>query len=889
MFASLRTIWRALYRRRQWEQDLHDELRLHLECRTRDLVNAGLAPDEALRRARLELGLERVKEECRDAHRFAPVEELRQDLRYGAHSLAASPLFTTLAVLTLALGIGANTTIFSVINALVFRPLPLREPERLVLIDEVNLKAGGERDPTAAAYLDWKRHTRTFESMGRADPYASRETLSGVDRAEAIGATVCSPEFFNVIGVKAALGRTFSVSPEVDRFNAVISDGLWRRKFGADPGILGRTLLIGGRPKIVIGVLPPGFSLFPWDMGTDLWYPYNPGYTPKSRWLTVIGRLKPGVSIAQAQAELNSITRVQPDLDRDWSVKVESFRESLVGGEFRKLLYTLLGAVGFVLLIGCVNVANLLLARAAARQREMAIRVSLGAGRFRLIRQLLVENTLLALAAGVLGILLAVWGTRVLMALKPFGLSNTLPIHVDANVLAFTTAISLFSGLLFGLVPAFRATKPDLNETLKEAGRQSGSMRQGRLNLLLVCEVALAVVLLVGAGLLMRSFLRLQNVELGYNPRNVLQAQMLLSGPKYYQILADDFKKVTPQALVYYEQVLERLQTTPGVISASVSADGLSRAVTILGRPVPEGRRPDVPYNEVSPGYFRNLEIPLRSGRCLTDRDTGAAPWVVVINETMARRFFPKENPIGQQLQLSMTGGAGNHRYLDEDRPREIVGVVADTRYYFGSQPRPMMYGSFRQHPWLYPGGDQRGHIWKRFEVRTASKPANMVPVLQKIAAEADKDQPLLDVKSMEESLSDSVSFPRFIARLFGVFAALALFLAAVGIYGVISYLVSRRTHEMGIRMALGASRSNVLKLIIGRGLRATAIGLVIGILASLALTRLIARLLYNVKPTDPPTYIAVALILTAVAVAACYVPARRATRADPLTALRHE
>jgi putative ABC transport system permease protein len=829
---------------------------------------------------------------------------LSRDVRYAARLLGRNPGFTLVAALTLALGIGANTAIFSLMNAMVLRPLSVKDPDKLVVISEARLKGRGQREPTMATFVAWRKYSHTLQDIARGDFYGGPETLSGIGRAEQVFVAYCTQDFLSLLGVKAFRGRLFLPEdlPKGESETVVISESLWQRTFSADPNILGQTVSLEGSKKTIVGILPAGFSVLPWNMHTDAWVAFNPGGSPQLRWMAAIGRLKPGVSMAQAQAELSSIAKgveqAHPETDRDWSIRVQSVHEWLVGWS-RRYFYLLLGAVGFILLIACANVANLLLARGAVRQKEISIRAALGAGRWRLIRQLLAESMLLALVGGALGVLVGFWGTRVLVSFAPVDEIRSLTVHVDITVLGFTLATSLLTGILFGLMPAFRASKSDLHGSLKEGGRQSGAgVRQRSQSLLLVSEVALGVVLLVGAGLLINSFLRLQKVNLGYNRKNVLRGDVLLAGSKYWHNTPGSpgsMKTVTPQGALFFQQVLERVQTVPGVVSAGIShlappGDVQQRSFRIIGKPVATpGQEPRAGFSEVSGSFFRTLEIPLVKGRYVADRDAEGSPWVVDINEAMARRFFPNEDPIGKMVQTTILSGQLNMN-AEESRPREIVGVVGDVRHFgFGSDPFPIMYGSYHQHVSDYPGGYYIGHLWKSFVIRTKGDPMALVAPLQKIVAEVDKDQPVFGIQSLEQGLSDSVSFERFQMRLFGIFGGLGLALAAVGIYGVMSYLVTHRTHEIGVRVALGAGRGDVLRLVIFRGMRTAVIGLVIGVAASLALTRLIAGFLFGVKNTDPVTYTIVALVLMTVALVACYVPARRATKVDPLVALRHE
>ena len=814
-----------------------------------------------------------------------------QDLRYGTRVMGANPGFAAVAIVTLALGIGANTTIFSAMNALVLRPLRLHEPDRIVMISERALNKMGMRDPTMASSSEWQKHARLFENIERGDFFGSPANMTGAGRAERVSVAYCTPGYLAMLGAKAYRGRTLLAEDAVPgTAAAVISADFWNRSFAGDPDILGQTVVIEGKPIAIAGVLPPGFSITPWEMRVDFWIPTAHMTTPEARWMPVVGRLKRGVSVEQGEAELNGLARGQ-GADPKWRVEVKVLHERLLGGS-RQFFWILFCAVGFVLLIACVNVANLLLARAAVREKEIAIRVSLGAGRWRLMRQLLAESTLLALAGGAVGALVGVMGIRVLLRLIPLDEAPALPIDVDFRVLGFTLALSLVTGVLFGLMPAVRASRPDLHSSLKEGGRQSsGGSSQRSQGVLLVLETALAMVLLVGAGLLISSFMRLQKVELGFNPRHVLSAQVKLAGPKYVQPGQGLMKSVTPQGDVYFQELIERVRAIPGVrLAGTGSRDLQPRSFRVIGRPAPGPEQGQFGrFNEVGGDYFQALEIPLRKGRYVSDRDAEGSPWVVNINETLAKRYFPNEEPLGKMLLVRILGGPTGIN-PEEDRPREIVGVVADVRHYgAGSDPFPVMYSSYRQHVTAYPGGYYIGHVWKHILVRTAGDPMGISGALQKAAADVDKDQPLFAIETMERSMTDSVAGQRFLMRLFGIFAAIALALAAVGIYGVMSYLVTQRTHEIGLRVALGASRADVLRIVVGRGLAITGIGLAAGIGVSLLLTKVIKGLLFGVKTTDPLTYTAVSLVLMLVAAAACWVPARRALDVDPMAALRHE
>jgi putative ABC transport system permease protein len=818
------------------------------------------------------------------------------DFWYAARMLGKNGGFTLVAVLTLAIGIGGNTTIFSVMDAFVLAGLRLQRPDELVVISEAMTKGSGRhrQNPTMAMYLDWKKNSRSFQDIARTDFDGFEQTVTGLGRAERASVAVCTTSLFPMLGIHASRGRTFLPEDALKGIGttALISDSFWRRAYGADPDILGKTIVEDDVKFTIVGILPPGFSLLPWDTKVDVWEGYNPAWTPHSRWLTTIGRLKPGTTMEQAAAELNAIAHrpEQPDAaaNREWKIRLETLHETIVG-ETRGYFSVLLGAVGFILLIACANVANLVLARGAVRRKEMAIRASLGAGRFRLIRQLLAESLLIALAGGAFGGLLAFWGVRIFQALAPFDAFRLLPIKVDWRILGFTLGISVFTAILFGLVPALRASKPDLQGPLQEGGRQSaGALRLRSQSVLLISEISLAIVLLTGAGLLFNSFLRAQNVKLGFDPRNILRAEVFLAGPKYRSNLPGDIKRVTPQGAIYFERVLERVRALPGVVSAGLSGQG-RRGFRILGRPSPAAEQvPSATYNEVSGGLFDALKIPLLKGRYVNDRDTETSQWVVDINETMARRFFPNEDPIGKFIQLTILGGAAGFN-VEEKQTREIVGVVGDVRYGFGRELHPIMYGSYRQFVTDYPGGEYMVHDWKTITARTQGDPLRLSTALKRAGEEVDKDQPVFNINSMEHELVESLGFERFQMRLFSAFAGIGLFLAAVGIYGVMSYLVAQRRHEIGIRVALGARHGNIVRLVMGRGLRSTLIGVAVGIAASLALTRLIADQLFGVKTTDVLTYSIVVIVLITAATTACYLPAHRAANIQPMEALRHE
>lgn len=821
-----------------------------------------------------------------------------QDLRFGFRIVFRYPGLAAVALLSLAIGIGANTTIFSVANAVLLRPFPVKEPERLVVLSEINLEKSGRRNPTFAAYREWKERSRAFESMALTRVGSTPATLTGAREAVRVQFGELSADLFPLAGVAPVLGRSFLPEDSKPGYGTtiVLSHDFWQRQYGGDETILGQTVAIEGMPMKIIGVMPPGFWLFPWASRTDAWVTFDPSKFPDSRALIPVGRLKRGATVEQAQAEMETLFRrlaeQQPGAYEGWGIRVEPLQEWSVGRS-RNNLYLLLGAVGFVLLIACANVANLLLSRASARQKEIAIRASVGARRLRLIRQLVTESVALALAGGVLGIILALWGIELFVALAPEWFPRISEIGIDTTVLGFTLGVSLLTGVLVGLAPALRASRPDLNESLKEAGGRSAGGSGGRVRgLLVVTEIALALVLLAGAGLMINSFVRLQRVHPGFEPENLLRAEIFLGGSKYWKQLENEIKRVTPEADVFYEQLLARAESLPGVVSASIG--GLERMTPngfrIGGRPIQSpDEQPRALFNEVSPEFFRTMGVPLLKGRVFSERDTEGSPWSAVVSESFARRYFPNEDPIGKVLYVTWSSFSVSATRA-EDRPREIVGVVKDVRYWGPiNEPPEVIYGSFRQHPWEYPAGSYSYHLWKKLILRTATDPANLAASVQRIVAELDKDEVAFDITTMEERMAGFVAPQRFWMRLFGIFAGLAIFLAVVGIYGVMSFSVNRRTHEIGVRMANGARGRDILRLIVGYGLRLTVAGIAIGVAGSLGLTRLIERYLYEVKPHDPMTLVIVALVLAAVALAATYIPARRAAKIDPMDALRCE
>jgi putative ABC transport system permease protein len=804
------------------------------------------------------------------------METLWQDIRYGFRMLWKNPGFTLVAVLALALGIGANSTIFSFVNGILLRPLPYQQPERLVLLDESSTKENSASIGVSFPnFLDWREQNRVFEDI--ATYVESSYTLVGGGEPEQVRGAGVSSGLFEIVGVAPMMGRT--IRAEEDRPDAdtvvILSHGLWQSRFGADARIIGQTISLNNRSRTVIGVMPPGFK-FP--EVADLWVPLaldTKRWTRTDHGLSAIARLKPGVTLPQAQAEMVAVARrieeQNPVTNQGLSVNVNNLREGLVG-DYRRALMILLGVVGFVLLIACANVANLLLARASVRQKEMSIRAALGASRWRIVRQLVTESLLLSAMGGVAGLLLALWGLDLLLAAIPVEFPFWMKFNLDGRVLGFTIAVSLLTGIAFGSAPALQASKIDLNEALKEGGRSAGAGagRRRLRSLLVVVEVALSLVLLVGAGLMMRSFLRLRQVNPGVDPTNVLTMTVSLPRAKYTE---------PEKQVAFFQQLLERVETLPGVETAGavsnlpLSGSLWGRSLTVEGRPVlPVGQAPMINHCVTTPNYFRSMGIQLLAGRDFTSADTKDALRVTVIDERLAREFWPGESAVGKRIRFGPP---------EANEPwHTIVGVVGEVRHErLEMATRKSIYVPYSQIP------DRRMVL----TIRTATDPMTLAAAVRGQVKELDPDQPVSDVRPMLEVISRSVWQPRLYAILFGIFAAVALVLATVGIYGVMSYAVTQRTHEIGIRMALGAQSSDVLKMVLGHGLLLALTGVVIGIGAAFALTRLMASLLFNVSATDPVTFIFIALLLMLVALVACLVPARKAMKVDPMVALRYE
>jgi putative ABC transport system permease protein len=876
---------RASLRGRNVERDMDRELQFHLEMETAENMRRGMSEEEARRIALRSFGgVEQVKETYRDASRLRRLEEFWQDLRYGARMLLKRPGFTFAAALALAVGVGADTAIFSVVNAVLLKPLPYYDPQRLVWTSETWPNRNTEF-VLSPDYIEWRTQSSAFEHLVAFGE--SAVNLTGRGDPERLACVYSTANLFPALGVAPVVGRPFT--PEEDRPGAaavaLLSHRLWQRRFGGDPKIVGQSLAIGGESYLVIGVMPAGFQF---SREAELWLPLRLNAEQELRRermsvVNVVGRLKANSSIDRAQEELNLIARridqANPGFNQ-WpgaQVRVTPLGERLAG-DLRRPLQALFGAVAFVLLIACANVANLLLARSAARQKEMAIRAAMGAGRRRLIRQTLTESLLLSALGGAAGLLLAVLGVKALVALSPNDLARVRESSVDGAVFGFTLAVSLLTGVVAGLIPALQSSQVNLSDALKEGGGNAAApLRRGMrraMPALVIGELALTLTLLIGAGLLIKSFLRLRAVELGYDPENVLTMMIHLSSSKY--------PPGAPQQKAYYQELLARVKALPGAegvaISTGLPFTGMSgRApLTIEGRPpVPDSQKPLIEMNEISHDYFRAMGMRLRAGRAFTERDDETAPPVAIINETLARRYFPGEDPLGKRILAG---------YPTPTRAWTIVGVAPDVRRYgLEEEVRPEFYRPYLQETGIL------GFVPVKMEVRAVGDSLNLAAAVRRQALAIDPDQPVFNMRTMERRLAESIAPRRFQMMLFGVFAAVALALAAVGIYGVIAHSVSLRTHEIGIRMALGAKPRDVLRMVVAQGMRLALVGLAIGLTGAFALTRVMASLLFSVSPADPATFASVSALLAGVAFLATYLPARRATRVDPMTALRHE
>src|SRR5262245_6298230 len=889
LFQHLFQLWRgllSLLRRRRYEREMEEEMRFHLEMQIEQNLVSGMAAEEARYAAQRQFGNQTwLKEVSREMWSLRFIGTLIQDLRYGARMLRRSPGFTFVAVLTLTLGIGANTAIFSVVNGVLLSPLPYFEPERLVMVwadDPIMQAQTGLPDfpVTVADFVDWRNQNQGFEHMAAMEGWGMNLTDGG--EPESVVGLRASASLFPLLGASLAVGRAFL--PEEDRAGAervvVLSHGLWQRRYGADPKLIGQKMTLDNETYTVIGVTAPDFqfprrgeipSYFHVTTKPDLYLPT--AFTPEQMnnrseaRRAVIARLQPVVSLGQASAEMNAIARrlteQYPQTNTDKGVRLAPLHQQVVG-KARTALLALLGAAGFVLLIACANVANLLLARAAGRQKEMAIRAALGASRGRVMRQLLSESLLLAFAGGAAGLLSAVWGVKLLLAIAPDNLPRAYDIRLDTRVAGFTLLVSLLTGIVFGLLPALQASKLDLGVTLKEGGRDAAGLLRRRLRgFLIVTEVALAFVLLIGAGLLIRSFARLTEVDPGFDPQGVLMMNVWPQPPKY----------TNSQANAFHHQTLELVRALPGVEAAAMvhpaPLSGESRATSfgIEGRPSPKEEQFDAGLRIVSPEFFKTFRVPLVDGRLIAESDDAEAPPVVVVNESLVRLYFANENPLGKRIVMS-------------GETHAIAGVVGDVKHSaLDEEAKAELYLPMAQ--------STRRHM--TLAVRASGDPLQIVAAVRGQIRAVDTEMPIFNLQMMERLIDKSVAPRRFNMLLLGAFALVGLALAAVGLYGVMSYTVTQRTHEIGVRMAMGAQTGDVLRQIIGEGMKLALIGALLGLGGALALTRLLKTLLFGVSAIDPPTFIAIAALLIMMALLACWIPARRATKVDPLLALRHD
>ena len=810
------------------------------------------------------------------------MDSIIKDIRYGVRGLLKHPGFTGLIVITLALGIGASTAIFSVVDSVLLRRLPYTTASRIVAIQELN-PAGKRVQVTSANFLDWRAQNSVFENLAAIKQTTSNLALS--DSAERIELAQTNANFFDVFGIIPRYGRLFIPQDEQAGHEpvVVVSHALWQRRFGSDPSLVGKPITLDGKNFTVVGVAPSGFQypdkteiwVPPLKLVPELWPNQDVTQTRGMGYLAAVATMKPGVTLPQAVAEMETITtrlrQQYPNTNNRRFNRVVSLQEHLVG-DTNKLLWLLLGAVTFVLLIGCANVANLLLASGASRHKEMAIRSALGASRARVVRQLFTESTVLALTGGLVGLLIAYWGVAGITKLLPGNFPRLNEINLNLRVLGFTFAASVLTGILFGLVPALQISRPDVQEAIRETGRGvSGNRRQNRFRqALIVFEVALSVVLLVGAGLLFRSFLRLQSVNTGFVSEHVWTAKLTPSGPSYKK--QADFDK-------FYSQVLQKVSVVPGVQDAGVINTlpldkGPTAGFRIDGRPITTPDKwPSANYRAVSPNYFRAMGIPVLQGRAYTDRDNEKSPRVMIVNQKLADEEFSGENPIGKRITF---GGTDNNQPVWF----EIVGVVADVRSLeLREEPTAEVYFASLQDYWPSMS----------LVVRSNAEMANLSASVRQIVNEVDKSVPVSNVQMMDHVVSASITQPRFNLFLLGLFSTVAMLLSAAGIYGITAYTVTQRTHELGIRIALGAQVGDVLKMILGQGMAVIGVGLVIGLAAAFALVRLLRSFLFGVGEKDPFTFVAITVLLLFVALLACYIPARRATKVDPLVALRYE
>jgi putative ABC transport system permease protein len=830
-------------------------------------------------------------------------QNLRQDLHFAFRNLRKSPGFLTVVVLSLALGIGANSTIFSVMDAALYRPLPAQHPEQLVAIwDTEPGRPDGRQLPPIAELNERLAAQHSFQDIALSNVSVEDSMMAGVGAAQHIDTQNVTPNYFALIGVKPRMGRVFLPEEMQDKsVSVILGDSFWRTKFTADPNVIGKTFDLQGSVATIVGVMPRGVGGLSGEK-IDVWLPID----PKSarfidridHWLMAVGRLKPGVTIEQAQSEMSviaeGIAAANPKTNKGVGAILQPLREVFTFGQ--TFIYPLLGAVAFILLIGCLNVANLLQSRTESRRREFALRLALGADRGRLIQQTMIESAVLATLGCIVGIAFAFAGLQIFFFFAEDRYLTQI-VHIDWRVLAFTVAISALTAFIFGIVPAWQASRTDPNGALRDSergsvGKSRGFVRQS----LAVAEIALAMVLLVGAGLMIDSVFRLKTVNPGFDTRNILTAEVELpEGGKYVERMPGDMEKSTVSVDEFYRQLLLKYSAIPGVESvtaAGIDPGAINRnlAFAILDKPAPsDSDRPRAAFAEVRPGYFDFFRIPLRKGRVIDDHDVASAPWVVVVNEAFVKKYFPNEDPIGQQIRLRFIPYP-----IDEDRPRQIVGVVADVKNRsLSEETYPAMYAASLQQQAIVPGGAIGTHLAQTIMLKLKSGDkgleSQVITAMREGISEVDPNVPLLEPIALNELLDAFIGGFFFYRNMLLLFAGIALFLAVIGIYGVMSYFVNARTHEIGVRVALGALPRDVLSLIGGLGLRLSVVGVLIGAALAFGLTRLISTFLYGVKPSDPLTYAVVAVVLIAIALLACFIPARRAVKVDPMVALRHE
>lgn len=885
VWARFRSWTRAMLQRGRTEREMDDEMRFHIEAHAADLVSRGIPQPDAIRQARLEFGwMEVTKDECRDAVGVSFLEILMQDARHGVRTLLRAPGFTVITVVVLALGIGANTAIFSVVDAVLLRPLAYRDSGRLVTI----LMDGS--DPVSVAnYIDWRDQSHSFAAMGAADYWSPN--LTGVESPEHIAGLKVTHDLFPMLGIQPMLGRLFVEGEDKDGADheVILSYRLWQRRFSGDPNVLGKPIVLDGNGYVVVGVMPQGFQFAPfWATHAELWVPNAFGARLHNRGgnsLRIFARLKEGVRLAQARAEMSGIAgRLEeqyPGTNRN--VVVTPLKEKVVG-QIETPLLVLLGAVAFVLLITCANIAHMLLARAAVRQKEVAVRAALGARRGRIIRQFLTESLLLGGLGGAAGLGLAVLATHALIAMSPANIPRVQTVTIDLRAALFLFSATILTSVGFGLAPALQASAVNVNDTLKESGRgNSEGIRRNRLrSLLVISEFALAVMLLIGAGLMIRTFAALQAVDAGFNPHNVVSMVVSVAGSK---------EEDPARRAIFYHQLIERVRSLPGVQAAGatnhlpLAGDMWGWPFAIEGRPKPRpGESPRGVYRLVTPGYFATMRLPLIRGRDVSVEDGVTASGVVIINQRAANQYWPGEDPIGKRISFDD----------DNANPRTwltIIGIAKDAKQDdWAATPFPEVYlAAFQNHDLMGDSGSEaaKHSSYITLVARTESDPAAVAPAMKEAAWSFDRNLAISQVVTMDGVVADANAQPQFEMRLLAIFAAVALVLAAVGIYGVISYSASRRTHEIGVRMSLGATRGDVLLLVVRQGMWLALTGSSIGVVGALLLSRLMTKLLYGVKPTDPATFVAVSTGLGLVAMLACYIPARRAMRIDPVAALR--